>query len=336
MQAQQQVQMPMPMQMQMPQMQMPQLNSPPSFNFVASNPPPLTPPTVGTTESAKEGAPVAIDLPCSVHTFGFGSDHDTNMLKAIADTGSGTYFFLKDKDDIPDAFADCLGGLLSVVGQNIQLKFQSRNGVVITKILTKFKTVVDVGTGVHTVTIGDIQSEEERDVLVTLDLPDGGELEQQEVIEAVLSYFNVITSRQEELKTIIRVMRPATVDDGTNKVNFKLDLQRNRISTANAIEAAKKLGDEGKLEEARKTINAAMEKLRASLSKDDKFTQGLLRDLEKTLEGLQDRQSYSSYGQQQMNAAAGMHWNQRAAQKAWSPSYETSSRSAQKANFSKQ
>lgn len=280
----------------------------------------------------------AIDLPCSVHTFGFGSDHDTNMLKAIADAGSGTYFFLKDKDDIPDAFADCLGGLLSVVGQNISIKFKPQNGVLIKKILTKFKIIVDEASSTQTVTIGDIQSEEERDILLTVDLPQCEVVgnQQQEVVEAVLSYFNVISSRQEEFKTSVSVARPGVVNESTNKVSFKLDLQRNRITTADAIEAGKKLGDQGKLEDARNVIKAAMEKLNASISKDDKFTKGLVADLQKTLDGLQDRQAYNDYGAQQMNAAAGMHWNQRAAQKTWSPSYETSSRSAQKAYFSKQ
>jgi len=218
--------------------------------------------------------------------------------------------------------------------QNINVKFKAHNGVEIKKILTKFKTTVDAATQTHTVTIGDIQSEEERDILVMVDIPSCGDTSTQEVLEALLTYFNVITSRQEELKTSIHLARPGVVDESTNIVNMKLDLQRNSITTANAIEQAKALGDQSKLEEARNLIKAAMEKLNSSVSKDDKFTKGLVSDLQKTLDGLQDRSAYASYGQHQMNAAAGMHWNQRAAQKNWSPSYETSSRSAQKANFS--
>jgi Mg-chelatase subunit ChlD len=61
----------------------------------------------------------------SVFTFGFGSDHDENMLRAIAEAAAGTYYFVKGKDDIPQAFGDCFGGLVSVVAQNIRLRFES-------------------------------------------------------------------------------------------------------------------------------------------------------------------------------------------------------------------
>ena len=49
----------------------------------------------------------------TVYTFGFGKDHDGNMLRAISEEGQGIYYFLEKKDDIPKSFADCLGGLLS-------------------------------------------------------------------------------------------------------------------------------------------------------------------------------------------------------------------------------
>lgn len=315
-----------PQQMQMPQMQMQrrgQMQMPAQARMQVP------------AESSKPLTVTAIDLPCSVHTFGFGSDHDTNMLRAISDAGSGTYFFLKDKDDIPDAFADCLGGLLSVVGQNISIKFKSTQGIPIKKILTKFKTTVE-DAQTQTVTIGDIQSEEERDILLSLDLPAlPHALYDTPLLEVTLSYFNVITSQLEESYSVVSISRPSAIDEANNKVNFKLDLQRNRIATAEAMENAKKQGDAGNLTEARATINNAIAKLRASISSSDKFVQGLIHDLEKALEGLQDNSAYVSYGAQQMNTGNQMHWNQRAAQKTWSPSYETSSRSAQKANFSK-
>ena len=52
-----------------------------------------------------------------VFTFGFGTDHDADMLRSIADAGNGLYYFLDDVDSIPESFCDCLGGLLSVAAQ---------------------------------------------------------------------------------------------------------------------------------------------------------------------------------------------------------------------------
>ena len=52
-----------------------------------------------------------------VFTFGYGSEHDANMLRAVADAGSGLFYYIDNIDCIPDSFCDCLGGLLSVSAQ---------------------------------------------------------------------------------------------------------------------------------------------------------------------------------------------------------------------------
>jgi hypothetical protein len=70
------------------------------------------------------------NLCATVHTFGFSLDHGSSLLKAIADAGSGVYFYVDTTDKIADAFANALGGLLSVVGQNIIFKFLGRGGAV--------------------------------------------------------------------------------------------------------------------------------------------------------------------------------------------------------------
>jgi len=37
----------------------------------------------------------------SIFTFGFGADHDSNMLRTIAESGYGMYYFLERSDEIP-------------------------------------------------------------------------------------------------------------------------------------------------------------------------------------------------------------------------------------------
>lgn len=37
----------------------------------------------------------AAEEPVSVHTFGFGSDHDPKLLQAIAEAGSGIYYYIQ-------------------------------------------------------------------------------------------------------------------------------------------------------------------------------------------------------------------------------------------------
>lgn len=72
------------------------------------------------------------------------------------------------------------------------------------KIHGKFKTTNN--DNVWTVQLGDLQSEEERDILCSLILPSlEGPLDSHLLLQAKLSYFNVVTSkvrrRSSELST---------------------------------------------------------------------------------------------------------------------------------------
>jgi len=56
-------------------------------------------------------------LPCTINTFGFGTDHKASLLQAIAEHGRGMYAYIDKLDMISNTFAECLGGLISVVAQ---------------------------------------------------------------------------------------------------------------------------------------------------------------------------------------------------------------------------
>ncbi len=95
---------------------------------------------------------------------------------------------------IPEVFGDCLGGLLSVVGQNLSLKLELQGDNSVAKVhgnrainWTSYKKICEIG-------IGDLQSEEERDIVLELKLPLLPLPQQDLVLKASLSYCNVITN----------------------------------------------------------------------------------------------------------------------------------------------
>jgi hypothetical protein len=59
--------------------------------------------------------------PGPIHTSGFGGDHDAAAMHAIAEATGGTFSFVQDQAVIQDAFARCVGGLLSVAVQEARL-----------------------------------------------------------------------------------------------------------------------------------------------------------------------------------------------------------------------
>ena len=66
-----------------------------------------------------------LDKPGSprLHTFGFGSVHDDQTLSGISEEGRGHCMYIQDAEAIPGAFATALGGLMSLVSQNVELTF---------------------------------------------------------------------------------------------------------------------------------------------------------------------------------------------------------------------
>mmetsp|Transcript_11259 Transcript_11259/g.14540 ORF Transcript_11259/g.14540 Transcript_11259/m.14540 type:complete len:367 (-) Transcript_11259:695-1795(-) len=99
------------------------------------------------------------DTGITVHTFGYGSDHDSAMLREISTVGNGSYYFVEGVDDIRSAFGDCLGGMLSVVAQNLQVELEAINGASITKVHHKNAVVVEANKK-YRVPFADLYGEE--------------------------------------------------------------------------------------------------------------------------------------------------------------------------------
>lgn len=59
------------------------------------------------------------------YTFGFGRDHDPRTLYYLATSGYGTYSFVTESRSIRDAMALCIGGLTSIVAQDVTVTIRS-------------------------------------------------------------------------------------------------------------------------------------------------------------------------------------------------------------------
>jgi len=266
-------------------------------------------------------------LPCTVNTFGYGSDHDPTLLKGIADEGSGVYYFIKTNKDVPEAFADCLGGLLSVTAQNITLKIEVQAPVKIKKIFTKFKSNEITPGQVFELSIGDIQSEEQRDIIIMSEIPPVEQSDSYAFADVTLTYFNVLNSSMETKTTKAVIARPSNEPSGQRR-HFELDKQYNRLTCADAMKQATDLGNSGKLEDARKAISTAISRIQESISSSDEFCQGLIKDLQTCANGLRDQRAYANEGNQMLQNNFNAHYMQRSTnvQMASQQAYQTSAR----------
>ena len=105
----------------------------------------------------------------SISTFGYGSDHDENILKAIADNGRGNFYYIQNTEFFLECLATELGGLMSTYALDIKVHIRPSINVTISKVINDLE-MTDIN-GVKVIDAGDIQLGEKKYIAVWFTLP---------------------------------------------------------------------------------------------------------------------------------------------------------------------
>jgi hypothetical protein len=250
----------------------------------------------------------------TVNTFGFGADHNENLLKAIADAGEGSYFFIENKENIPDAFIDCVGGLLSVVAQQIHLTLTASEGVEITDVLTSFPKERCSDGKKFVITIKDLQSEESKDFLIVHKLPVLPEATLSQVLlTANIQYDNLSVTPFVRSEGEIQISLPRPAADAPEvkhaEINKTLDIQMNRWRVAEALEEATTLADKGDMLNARRRLEETCTEVRSTVS--GTISENLLGAIKKASKDMESVEQYRSYGAKSAKCSAMSYQQQR-------------------------
>merc|ERR1719461_8419 len=253
-------------------------------------------------------------LECTINTFGFGSNHNESLLESLAENGRGMYAFIENSDMIADTFAECLGGLVSIIGQDLKIRVDALNDIEINQCLSKGYTLtVTKPRKIHTISIKNLQSEESRDLIFELKVPECAKQDAKyPLVQTAVTYKNVVKNTVETLTNICYIKRIGGKQIGER--NIELDVQYNRVLAANAMQEAGNLANNGKLKEARMLLTNAQNVIIASPSKDDKLSSGLVKDLQQIQSSMQSQQQYSSHGGKAMKMNMMAHQQQRSVQ----------------------
>jgi len=269
----------------------------------------------------------------SVHCFGYGSNHQSDLLRGISEAGSGSYYFLQNNDDIRSAFGDCLGGVLSVVAQNLVLEVQAQGDARIRKVHHPSVECLEEGRR-YAIRFNDLYGEEERDVLVSMHVPPAtsaaavgvGTMDEEEVpnkqpiLECTLKYVNVVggnfaqANATAEVDRPLQMAAPATPDP-------RIMLHRTRVQVADTLDGARGKAERGDLRGARDMLSEMCVQVKslelatllmadAGAAAEDMLT-GFADDLEECQKDLADTQSYQQAGRHKMSSYAAGHAMQR-------------------------
>ncbi|KAJ7566596.1 hypothetical protein O6H91_02G110600 [Diphasiastrum complanatum] len=258
-----------------------------------------------------------------VHTFGLGTDHDATVMHSIAQISGGTYSFIQTEAAVQDAFAQCIGGLLSVVVQDIEVKISSGMDKIQLKKLHagSYDNSINDSCDTGLVKLGDLYADEERDILVDLRLPavDKAPMEKQSkmvILKVQCTYKNPVSRRSFFISMPeISVSRPIYVFKEQLTASVEVDSQRNRLLTAQSIADAGEMADRGDIAGAQRALQLAKTALRESVAwqAGDQLSKALDTELFEIQTRMSNRQLYERTGRAYALSAHNSHFGQRAA-----------------------
>merc|ERR1711904_376633 len=126
----------------------------------------------------------------SVYAFGFGEDHDTAILNAVAESAQTPFTYVERLDTIRNVFADAVNGLMSVAAQGIELRIMPEAGCTLSAIHTPF-THSSNDDGSSVVQIPDAFEGERRDIVIEPRVPAASVEGSMALLRASAKYLSV-------------------------------------------------------------------------------------------------------------------------------------------------
>ncbi|XP_020182484.1 E3 ubiquitin-protein ligase WAV3 [Aegilops tauschii subsp. strangulata] len=248
-----------------------------------------------------------------IHTFGFGADHDSAAMHAIAETSSGTFSFIDAEGSIQNGFAQCIGGLLSVVVKEMRLGVECVDeGVVLTSIKSGgYASEVAVDGRNGSVDIGDLYADEERGFLITLHVP-AAQGQQTVLIKPSCTYQDAVTTESIQVHgSEVSVERPAYSVDC--KMSPEVEREWHRVQAMEDMSAARAAADGGDFSQAVSILEGRTRILESQAAQSsDSQCLALITELREMQERVESRRRYDESGRAFMLAGLSSHSWQRA------------------------
>jgi len=215
----------------------------------------------------------------TIFTFGFGANHNAQMLQSVADAAEGLFYFIENTDMMPETFADCLGGICSTVATNVKVtaKLTPGCGVRFSQAMTKFKTEIQDDGNTLIVKLKDLYSEEKRDILLELKV-DGPTAKAALVDNAnaivgvswTLEYSDATNKNNNSGSAAVISLQNTTrfviSSDTAPVVNAEVDEMVQRFKSIEVMEKVREAADAGHLDQARLFAQGYTAELRAAPS----------------------------------------------------------------------
>jgi Mg-chelatase subunit ChlD len=272
----------------------------------------------------------------SIYCFGFGANHNSSLLASVSSSAGGAYYFIRDAPAIPRAFAACVGGLMRTVAQGISVRLTPISSDIIINTVHTTLPAAQSGDGLSwLIDVGDMFEDEQRDLLVEIAVPTftlaAAQQQQhhqdQDLVRCQLEFTTfvhnttttavsacdseaVATASRTTVTSATTISLPRTVPGSLpGAIAQSIDIQRNRMLTSNALQQARNLADQGKMQEAKDVIARCHATITASPSAATCV--GMVQDLVSVQFQMQTPTQYQNEGQHRLINKSRKHGLQR-------------------------
>ncbi|KAF7031932.1 hypothetical protein CFC21_043178 [Triticum aestivum] len=249
-----------------------------------------------------------------IHTFGFGVDHDSSAMHTIAEETGGTFSFIEDEKVVQDSFAQCIGGLLSVVVQEALITVKCVDPVRVRAVKSgRYNTSIDAYGRSASVDVGELYADEERRFLLLVDVPRAGDADDvTQLVKVTCTYRDTATGQVLDVAgENVAVQRPVELAKD-QQPSMDVAREKFRVEATEDIAAARAAAERGEYTEAARILERRREALLPALA-DDARCKALVEELRELSTRVASRREYEKSGRACILTGYSSHAQQRAA-----------------------
>jgi hypothetical protein len=248
----------------------------------------------------------------TINTFGFGEDHDPILMSEIAHMKDGSYYHIEMLDRIDECFVDCLGGLVSVVADNVHVSIKPETSEVFPSLKVSKAYGIDDNSWTHpdgimySTVVSHLHSGRDKNFMLEFEIPSTNLM-----IPTGMAAVKIATVHVTVQGLNLRMGQPQTItkqaDLVVNVVNFGLGTQQvidddvmfnyYRVKGGDLIKQAKLTADAGQYSQAKNMLSGVIEEMKGKNNTEgNEDFLSLIKDFEALLQYL-DSNRYRLGGQ---------------------------------------
>ena len=242
------------------------------------------------------------DSSCTMSTFGFGTDCDQELLADMAKAGGGNYYFISG-EDIKNIFARELGGMLSCIGQNLEVRIRPNKGGEVLEVLNDFTVADEDGEAV--ISAEDLFAGETKHILVKFKVakPEGKPKARPFSVAHVTVAYDGVKSKKHEKHELNPKVTFVKEKDADAEPVLEVAEQVALIEAANAQLAAVEAAERGDFAGARSFLRGAQVMCAGLVDRGSHSARGLRHTMGASLKGFTADAYTGAYGSTVSNAA---------------------------------